>query len=247
MPGALPEAARARTARRARASRGAGLLALVRISAHLRMPDFRGWSPYGARPSNSIKNITVELYDYMSYGDVDMYELRTDLTILLERNEITVHGKAVKLELEQSCESNIQYAQFMEARDRLRDDDDDVCDDDYLASFTDCQRSLRLFSAGSWEVLGGLGPHGWTWNRDAFTKSGTRLPSFLSADGGDNHQINSTDDDDDARDAGRGGEKRRSDDHVGGDDRQDRQPESSAAEGAVTDCGHGDGAPEQES
>lgn len=95
---------------------------------------------------------------YRIASHIDIYELRTSLTILLESNGITAHGNAIKLMLEQSNQRKRDYAQFMKARDRLSDDL--VCDDGYFFSFTDFQRSLRLFSTGSWRVLGGPGPNG---------------------------------------------------------------------------------------
>lgn len=48
------------------------------------------------------------------------------------------------------------------------------------------------------------------WNRDAFKKSGTRLPSFMEVDSDDSNKLSGADDeDDDVRATGRGGEKHR--------------------------------------
>lgn len=138
----------------------------------------------------------------------------------LERHEIVVHGKSVEFILKQSSECKRDHAQFMEARNRLFGEL--VGDDAFLASLTESQRSLRLFSTGSWEVLGEPGPLGWKWHAGTFSNARFRVSSFLV-------DIDNNDDDDDdasARAHRHGGEKGRRDEAV--DLLQDRQPHASA-------------------
>lgn len=139
---------------------------------------FRGWSRDGAPPStiisrvdselfnDKIHNIAGELFMAMSFllpcvanhqisyrisVGVDLSELCKDLTALLEDDGMRVHGEAVKHMLEQSIERERYYTQFMDARDLLRGGP--LFDEGCIASFTECQRGLRLFRTGTWEIL----------------------------------------------------------------------------------------------
>lgn len=167
----------------------------------------RGWSHYYRPPStkmsrgeaellfDKIQNIAGELsvamyvlptcvanhqVSYRISGDIYIYELRMDLAGLLENHGLHVHGKAVSIVLEQSSETKRDYAQFMD--DRGHGYGEVVCDEGYIASFTDFPRSLCLCSVGTKQTLGAPGPFGWKWHVGDFNKVGLRAPPVLEED-----------------------------------------------------------------
>lgn len=65
----------------------------------------------------------------------------------------------------------------MEARAQLHEDPE--VDANMLACVSGCQRSLKFYAVGTWQVLGEPGPHGWCWHPSSFVQAKLRVPAFL--------------------------------------------------------------------
>lgn len=219
-----------------------------------RLLYIRGWSPFGS-PSSSkisaseadlldskIKLATGALYDDMSYLtphaanhqithrilDADVHELRRALAQAFEKHGLSVHGKKIRIVLEHSPERRRDYSQYMDAESQLYSDPEmDSASPDRIF---ECQRGLKFYAAGTWQVLGEPAAHGWIWNRSSFIAAKLRIPSFLG--GGsqhDNQGENGTNNSKDAERTGRAGENRHRVEEGGG--------EAEGAEGGVADQG----------
>lgn len=89
-------------------------------------------------------------------------------------NNINVHDKELRVVLEQSASRKRDYAQLATAKDLIGSDNFVP-----LAKIVLCERSFRMYSGGSWEVLGRPSEEGWRWDVAAFLRAGLPLHAFL--------------------------------------------------------------------
>lgn len=203
-----------------------------------RLLYIRGWSPYGSAANTRIGREEVELLDTKvraALGDAaaaldllppfaanhqlqyrvrgaDIFEVKRGLVEALRRHDVQARGCSLRVVLEQSADRKRDYGLYARARDRLFSDS--AISREHIA---ECERGLKLYSKGTWELLGHPTVSGWRWLPEAFVAASLPLPSFLVGDAGGAPQH---------------GEKRRLED--GGGDRQLVDGEEQAAAAATT-------------
>jgi len=107
---------------------------------------------------------------YKVRGSAPASVLKQKIMDAMHRHDIRVHGKELRVVLEQSAERRRDYAQFSKPKDALMEEV--------------CQKSLRLYSKGTWELLGKPSEQGWQWHARSFQVAGVGLPSSLGGGGG---------------------------------------------------------------
>lgn len=93
---------------------------------------------------------------------------------VLSANNINVHDKELRVVLEQSVTRKRDYSLFETAKDLIGGDNFVP-----LAKIVLSERSLRMYSGGSWEVFGRPSEEGWRWDVAAFLRAALPLPAIL--------------------------------------------------------------------